>query len=132
MSGCAKKFVALTHVMATVEEIKQQLERANKEYDEVKAKLDRLDALRRGRAQEDFQGELAELEGERKKLEERRDRWEAEVQKWGEALRAESMGAGNDFVRLGKTRSRSYQRAKSFSIALRESVCSLYRGAPLS
>jgi len=60
------------------------------ELDRANAKLDRLEALRKG-AVESYQGEMDELVGEK-------SYWMEEKKKWGSALLAASTQPGNDFV----------------------------------
>lgn len=101
-----------SHAMATVKEIKQELSDTKKEYDEVKEKLEkfeegekarRLDALRRGRAQEEFDNEKEELEGKRKELKEEKKSWKDTIQKLQDALAATATPAGNNLVTLVKS-----------------------------
>lgn len=73
--------------MGAAERIEQELNDAKKELNEVKYMLKRLDDLRKGKIDEEYPGEKADLEEEFSELRERRKRWESEVLKWGEKLR---------------------------------------------
>ena len=75
----------------------QAYKKAETEYDEVKTKLKRLDDLRRGIAQEDFEGERKELEDGKKTLEKEKKSWGEQVQLLQQKLLA-VLEPGNDFV----------------------------------
>jgi len=104
--------------MTTKEEIKEQLDKAEKEYQEAKKKLEKfeegeddgklLKKLRVKLFNEEYRNEeqkkgweemVGKLEEEKKKLEESKERWEKQVEQWGEALRKfVGGGEGNEQI----------------------------------
>ena len=71
--------------------IKQAYDDAKKEYDKVTQELDekaeRLNLLKRKKAEEEYEGERIDLEGEIKKLEDRETFWRKEMGGWGKKIR---------------------------------------------
>jgi len=65
--------------MATIEEVRKQLEKAEEEHGEAKKKLERLDKLKRKKVEEEYEGEKGDLEREKGRLEKKEDVWGKEV-----------------------------------------------------
>ncbi len=92
--------------MATIEEIRQQLTKAEVEYGKADKKLNdweekwsgRLDDLKRKKVKEDYEGEMDELKEKEKSLEAEKKRWGDQVEEWGKALRGFGGGEGNEQI----------------------------------
>ena len=87
--------------MATTEQINQQLERANKEYEEVKGQLERLRELSlKDDLTDKEKRELALLKEEQVELKGKETFWMTEIGKVTDALRAAmaTTQTGNSFV----------------------------------
>ncbi|CAG8650140.1 3537_t:CDS:2 [Funneliformis caledonium] len=75
--------------MTIAEEIKKELDKAEKRLVDVEEKLKRLEKLRRGVEKEYYVGELRNLEGKEEGLEKEKKEWGEEVRKWNELWRKE-------------------------------------------
>ena len=84
--------------MATINEIRNCIEKAEKEYGEVKEKLERLYDLRRGKVKEDYVGEQQNLEGKEERLEKEKEKWGDQVVELQKALVGFGKGEGNEQI----------------------------------
>ena len=103
--------------MATIEEIRQQLNIALAEHGKADKKLNDweegdykgklLNELRMKLFNEEYRNEeqkkgweemVGKLEEEKKKLEESKERWEKQVEEWGKELRKFGGGEGNEQI----------------------------------